>query len=49
MHNDTIYTASGLQKIIDTIHECGYEIVPLNELVYEDDYEINHEGRQIKQ
>lgn len=49
MHNDTKYTASGLQKIIDTIHGCGYEIVPLNELVYEDDYEINHEGRQIKQ
>ena len=49
MHNDTKYTPSGLQKIIDTIHECGYEIVPLNELVYEDDYEINHEGRQIKQ
>ena len=49
MHNDTKYTASGLQKIIDTIHGCGCEIVPLNELVYEDDYEINHEGRQIKQ
>ena len=49
MHNDTKYTASGLQKIIDTIHGCGYEIVTLNELVYEDDYEINHEGRQIKQ
>ena len=49
MHNDTKYTASGLQKIIDTIHESDYEIVPLNELVYEDDYEINHEGRQIKQ
>ena len=48
MHNDTKYTASGLQKIIDTIQECGYEIVPLNELVYEDDYEINHEGRQIR-
>ncbi len=48
MHNDTKYTAEGLQKIIDTIHECGYEIVPLSELVYEDDYEINHEGRQIK-
>ena len=48
MHNDTKYTASGLQKIIDTIHECGYEIVPLKELVYEDNYETNHESRQIR-
>lgn len=48
MHNDTKYTASGLQKIIDTIHAEGYEIVPLADLVYENNYEINHEGRQIK-
>lgn len=47
MHNDTKYTATGLQKIIDTIHSAGYEIVPLSELVYEDNYEINHEGRQV--
>lgn len=48
MHNDTKYTANGLQKIIDTIHAEGYEIVPLADLMYEDNYEINHEGRQIK-
>ncbi len=47
MHNDTKYTAEGLQQIIDTIKELGYEIVPLSELVYEDNYEINHEGRQF--
>lgn len=46
MHNDTKYTAEGLQQIIDTIHEEGYEIVPLEELVYTENYEINHEGRQ---
>lgn len=48
MHNDTKYTASSLQKIIDTIRNEGYEIVPLYELIYFDNYEINHEGRQIK-
>lgn len=48
MHNDTKHTAKGLQQIIDTIHNEGYEIVPLDELVYEDNYEINHEGRQIQ-
>ena len=46
MHNDTKYTASGLQQIIDQIHEEGYEIVSLEEMVYIDNYEINHEGRQ---
>lgn len=48
MHNDTDYTAKSLQQIIDTINELGYEIVPLNELIYSDNYSINHEGRQIK-
>ncbi len=47
MHNDTKYTAKGLQMIIDTIEELGYEIVPLSELVYQQNYEINHEGRQF--
>lgn len=47
MHNDTKFTAVGLQQIIDTIEGEGYEIVPLDDLVYKDNYEINHEGRQI--
>lgn len=38
----------GLQQIIDTINEEGYEIIPLDELIYEENYEISHEGRQIK-
>ena len=48
MHNDTDYTAKRLQKILDTIREEGYEVVPLSELIYEDNYTINHEGRQVK-
>lgn len=48
MHNDTDYTAKGLQKILDTIREEGYEVVPLSELIYEDNYTVNHEGRQVK-
>ena len=47
MHNDTEYTAQGLEQIINCIMEEGYEIVPLSELIYFDNYEINHEGRQI--
>ena len=47
MHNDTKYTASGLQEIINTIKDLGYEIVPVSEMIYYENYEINHEGRQI--
>lgn len=47
MHNDTKYTAQGLQQIIDTIRNEGYEIIPLDELIYKENYTINHEGRQI--
>lgn len=47
MHNDTEHTAEGLQKIIDTIQEEGYEIVPLDELIYHENYRINNEGRQL--
>ncbi len=48
MHNDTMYTAEGLQKIIDTIHQEGYEIIPLDEMIYHENYEINVEGRQFQ-
>lgn len=48
MHNDTKHTSEGLQMIINTITELGYEIVPVSELIYEENYEINHEGRQIR-
>lgn len=47
MHNDTKYTASGLQQVIDEVKELGYEIVPVSEMIYYENYKINHEGRQI--
>lgn len=46
MHNDTKYTASSFQKIIDTINDEGFEIIPLSELVYDENYMIDHTGRQ---
>ncbi len=48
MHNDTDYTSKGLQQIIDKIQSLGYEIVPVSELIYKDNYTINHEGRQMQ-
>lgn len=47
MHNDTKHTAKGLNQIIKTIKELGYEIVPVSEMIYNQNYEMNHEGRQI--
>lgn len=47
MHNDTKYTARGLQQIIDTIKNLGYEIVPVSEMIHYENYRINNEGRQI--
>ena len=45
-HNDTKYTAQALPQIIVDIQEKGYQIVPVSELIYKDNYDIDHAGRQ---
>lgn len=47
-HNGAEYTAAALDTLINTLEEEGYEIVPLSELIYRDNYHLNHEGRQIE-
>ena len=34
-------------RIVDTIKNEGFQIVELENLVYEENYKINHEGRQV--
>ncbi len=46
-HNDAKYTPDALDSILKGLKEKGYEIVPISELIYKDDYYMNHEGRQI--
>jgi polysaccharide deacetylase family sporulation protein PdaB len=46
-HNDAKFTPEALPAILKGLKDSGYEIVPLTELIYKDDYHINHEGRQI--
>ena len=46
-HNDAEHTPAALGPIIKGLKEQGYEIVPLSELIHEEDYHINNEGRQI--
>jgi len=47
-HNDAKYTPEALGTIIKGIKEKGFEIVPIADLIYKDNYYIDHEGRQIK-
>lgn len=46
-HNDAEYTPAALDSIIKGLKEKGFDIVPISELIYQDNFEMNHEGRQI--
>lgn len=48
MHNGAKYTAQALPKVIEKLQEMGYEIVPISELIYRDEYHLDVTGRQIK-
>lgn len=48
MHNGTKHTADSLDGIIKNIKQLGYEIVPVSELIYMEDYKIDVNGQQIK-
>lgn len=45
-HNGAKYTADALDSLICGLKEKGYEIVPISKLIYTEDYEMDHEGRQ---
>ena len=47
-HNGAKYTVDALDILITMLQEKGYTFVPLSELIYRDQYHMNHEGRQIK-
>jgi len=46
-HNGAKYTGEALDSLITKLKEQGYTFVPISELIYRDDYHMNHEGRQI--
>lgn len=46
MHNGAKYTAAALQDIIDGLKNKGYEIVPISELIYRENYTIDVTGMQ---
>jgi len=47
-HNDTSHTAKLLPSIISALHDKGFKLVPVSELIMKENYQINVEGRQIK-
>jgi len=45
-HNNGRYTADALEEIINYVLEQGYEIIPISNLIYQDNYFIDHQGAQ---
>lgn len=46
-HNGAKYTAEALDTMLTRLEEAGYKVVPVSELIYQENYHMNHEGRQI--
>lgn len=47
MHNGTTNTADSLEMLIKNIKEKGYNIVPISDLIYKENYKIDSTGMQI--
>ena len=47
MHYGATYTAQALETVITNIQDAGYEIVPISQLIYTDNYHLDVSGRQI--
>lgn len=47
-HNDGKYTPENLPKIIEKLEADGYKFVKISELIYKENYYLDHEGKQIK-
>ena len=45
-HNNATYTKDALPIILKNLQDEGYKIVPISELIYKEDYYMDHTGRQ---
>jgi Predicted xylanase/chitin deacetylase len=48
-HNGAKNTPAALPKIIEALQSQGYQIVPVSQLIYKDNYTIDHTGMQVKE
>lgn len=46
-HNGAKYTAQALDTMITRLKEEGYTFVPVSELIYKDNFHLDHTGKQI--
>ncbi len=46
MHNGAKYTKDALEDMIIKLKEQGYEFVTVSQLIYPENYKMDHEGRQ---
>lgn len=47
-HNDTKYTAEVLPEVLELLTSKGFEYVTVSELIYKENYTIDHTGRQFR-
>ena len=47
-HNNGLHTAEALPMIFSTLKNKGFTFVPISELIYTENYTIDHNGRQHK-
>lgn len=47
MHNGTKHTADSLDMLLNNIKQKGYDVVPVSELIYQDNYKIDTTGMQM--
>lgn len=45
-HNNGLHTAEALPLIFSTLKNRGYQFVPIGELIYKQNYHLDHNGRQ---
>lgn len=48
LHNGAKYTASALEELILGLKAQGYELVPVSELIYRENFHMEHDGTQMK-
>ncbi len=48
-HNGTAHTSESLDKILTELKGKGFSFLKVSDLIYKDNYTIDHTGRQIKQ
>ncbi|MBQ6933121.1 MAG: polysaccharide deacetylase family protein, partial [Clostridia bacterium] len=46
-HNAAKYTPEALPTILETLLDEGYNFVPISQIIYTENYKIDHTGRQI--